>query len=517
MAEIPLLLIRADAGTQLGTGHVMRCLALAQAWWEKGGSIQFALASVAPALEARLGGEGFDSMRVDAPPGSALDATETIATAHETGAVWLVVDGYHFDAAYQQAIKGSGLGLLVIDDDGHAKHYWADLVLNQNLSAVEALYPSREAYTRLLLGTQYALLRREFWPWRGWQRQIPDQARRILVTMGGADPDNVTLKVLKALQQIQAKDLEVKVVIGGSYPHRETLEGWAAPGVCKLIENPPDMPGLMAWADLAISAAGSTCWELAFMQLPSVLLVLAENQRPNAAGLHSAGAVFSLGWHKDLRPEALAHALERLLPSRESRASMAGVGRSLVDGNGSSRVAALMSQMPVRIRSVSRDDCALLFSWANDPLTRQMSFHSHPIQWAEHQQWFEQVTHEPHSVFVIAEWLQNGRWLPVGQARITQDGIVSISVAAEYRSQRLARPALQAAVACYRARSPEKVLTAHIKPENRASQRVFQQAGFEYKGEAEIWGQPCLAYEYRPSGNGVERGSVRGDGHVQDW
>jgi UDP-2,4-diacetamido-2,4,6-trideoxy-beta-L-altropyranose hydrolase len=517
MPELPLLLIRADAGTHLGTGHLMRCLALAQAWHEKGGKVQFALALVTPPLEARLGGEGFDIVRVDSPPGSALDAADTIAIAREAGAVWLVVDGYHFDAAYQQAIKGSGLNVLAIDDYRHAKHYWADLVLNQNISACNALYPGREAYTRLLLGTHYALLRREFWPWRGWQREIPDKARRVLVTMGGADPGNVTLKALDALQQIQVKDLEVKVVIGGSFQHRETLAGRDTVGICELIENPSDMPGLMAWADLAISAAGSTCWELAFMQLPSVLLILADNQRSNAIGLDSAGAALNLGWHEDLRPEALAHALEQLLAARETRAAMAAAGRSLVDGKGSCRVVALMSEIPIRVRPVSQQDCALLFTWANDPVTRQMSFHSDPIQWAEHQQWFVQVTHEPHSVFVIAEWLKEGRWIPIGQARIAQDGIVSISIAPEYRSQRLARPALQAAVACYRARFPEKVLTAYIKPENRASQGIFRQAGFEYRGEAGVWGQACLKYEYRPSGNGVERDSVEGDGHVQDW
>ena len=510
------VVIRADAGPHIGTGHVMRCLALAQAWQEEGGAVRFALASLTPALEARLGAEGFDIIRVTAAAGSTLDSAQTIAAAREAGAVWLVVDGYHFDAAYQQAIKASGLPLLAIDDYGHAKCYWADVVLNQNINACEALYPSREAYTRLLLGTQYALLRREFSPWRGWQREISPEARRVLVTMGGADPDNVTLKVLEALRQVQVKGLEVKIVVGGSYPHRETLGAWDNPGICELIEDSRDMPDLMAWADVAVSAAGSTCWELAFMQLPSVLLILADNQRFNATGLDSAGATLNLGWHRDVRPAVLAHALQRLLAAREVRAEMAGVGRSLVDGNGSFRVAALMSGLQVRVRPVSNEDCALLFQWATDPLTRQMSFHSDPIRWEEHQQWFEQVTHEPHSMFLVAEWLQKGRWIPVGQVRIAQDGIVSISIAPEYRGRRLAWPTLQAAVARYHACFPEKVLTAYIKPENRASQRVFRQAGFEYTGEAEVSGQSCLKYEYQPPSSRVERDSGERGGYVYD-
>ena len=177
---------------------------------------------------------------------------------------------------------------------------------------------------------------------------------------------------------------------------------------------------------------------------------------------------------------------------------------------------ALMSEMPVRIRPVAKEDCPLIFKWAADPVTRQLSFHSEPIQWEEHLQWFERVIHEPHSVFVMAEWLQNGRWIPVGQVRIAQDGIVSISIAPEYRGRRLARPALQGAVGSYRARFPGKALTAYIKPENRASQSVFRQAGFEYTGEAEVSGQSCERYEYWRSDAGVKPGSVEGGGHVQD-
>jgi UDP-2,4-diacetamido-2,4,6-trideoxy-beta-L-altropyranose hydrolase len=516
MADLGLLLIRADADTQMGTGHVMRCLALAQAWQDEGGTVLFALASVTPALEARLGGEGFEIVHVSAPVGGTLDAIETATFAREAGVAWVAVDGYQFDAAYQQAIKGSGLNLLAVDDYGHAKHYWADLVLNQNISARETLYPSREAYTRLLLGTLYALLRREFWPWRGWQREISEEARRVLVTMGGADPDNVALKVLQALQLIQAKDLEVKVVIGGSYPHRESLRGRAIPGMCELIENPAEMPDLMAWADAAVSAAGSTCWELAFMQLPSLLLILADNQRPIAEGLDRAGSAVNMGWHKNVPPAALAGVLEGFLADKETRAAMAGVGRSLVDGGGNHRVAVSLSEAQVRVRPVAKEDCGLLFEWANDPVTRQMSFHSDPIGWEEHQRWFDWVTQEPHSVFVIAEWLHRGKWIPVGQARIAREGIVSMSIAPQYRSRKLARPALQGAVAWYRARFPEQRLTAYIKSENSASQKLFRQAGFEYTGKAEVSGQSCLGYEYQPSGAGAERGSVEGYGHVQN-
>jgi len=506
--RMPPLLVRADASTQMGTGHVMRCLALAQAWQEAGGRAQFALALSTPAAEARLSAEGMQVARVSAGnvdlraafpfggrPGSAEDAGETVAMAREIGAAWVVVDGYHFDAAYQRSVKGAGLQLLAVDDYGHASHYSADLVLNQNIYAAESLYPSREATTRLLLGTRYALLRSEFWPWRAWQRTVPEVARKVLVTMGGADADNATLKVVEALRQVEGlgQGLEVKVVVGGSNPHREALRETLTVGV-ELIENAPNMPELMAWSDAAVSAAGTTCWELAFMQVPSLLVVLAENQRPNAAGLQEAGVAVNMGWHGELASAELARALTRLLGTREQQVAMAQEGRRLVDGEGARRVAGLLAEATVRVRRVAPQDRELLFLWANDPLTRQMSLRSEAIEWEEHRHWFDQVVSCPGVFLVIAEGWTGERWAPLGQVRIDRAGVVSIALAAEHRGHGLARRVLQAGIAMHRSRTPSEALTAYIKPENEASLRIFAQAGFTPMGWAEVLGQWLLKY-----------------------
>ena len=162
------LLIRADASTRIGTGHVMRCLALAQAWEDSGRRAAFAMGMDAPALEDRLRSDGMEVVHLSAEPGSLEDAEMTADIAQKMGAGWAVVDGYHFGSDYQRIIKESGLRLLFIDDNGHADHYYADIVLNQNLHANEELYRKREPYTKLLFGTEYVLLRREVWPWRGW-------------------------------------------------------------------------------------------------------------------------------------------------------------------------------------------------------------------------------------------------------------------------------------------------------------------------------------------------------------
>ncbi len=344
------LLIRADASTRTGTGHVMRCLALAQAWREAGGTVSFAQAQSLPSLLARLEHEEIPVLPLEADPGSPADATQTIALAQQVGADWLVADSYHFGGDYQQRLKEAGLSLLIVDDYGHAEYYRADIILNQNISAHEEMYAKRNTATRLLLGPRYAMLRSEFWPWRGWQREVLPLARRVLVTMGGSDPDNVTHMVIQALHHLQEKNdvdavdarvdatIEATVVVGGSNPHFEMLTSAARdmPSV-QVVQNVNDMPQRMAWADVAIAAGGSTNWELAFMGLPTMTIILAENQSPIAEHLHRWGVVHNLGWYSELAPTTIAHALEALLPDAARRGEMARRGRELVGGGGGER------------------------------------------------------------------------------------------------------------------------------------------------------------------------------------
>src|SRR5712692_1901785 len=301
-----VLLIRADAGLAIGTGHVMRCLALAQAWQDGGGHAIFAMAEGTPAVEERVRNEGFAVARVEVPVGSAADAEETAGLAHKHNASWVVVDGYEFGARYQASLKSRGLKVLFIDDNGLAAHYSADLVLNQNAHAREAFYPSRDASTRLLLGPRFAMLRREFTAWRGWKREIPEVARRVLVTMGGSDPDNVTERVVRAI--LAQPSLKAIVVVGGSNPHllqlRELVVG--AQQNVQLVENVPNMPELMSKTDVAISGAGTTSLEMCFLGLPALLIVLADNQRSAAEELNRRGAAINLGEGEEIRPSTFS-------------------------------------------------------------------------------------------------------------------------------------------------------------------------------------------------------------------
>jgi len=341
------LIIRADASTTIGTGHIMRCIELSQAWQDQGGKVVFLLAHKPSALENKLRSQGIEVDYLSVEAGSDEDARQTADFIQQFTSQWLVVDGYHFGTEYQKIIKDSGTRLLFIDDFGHADHYYADLVLNQNISANQELYINREPYTKLLLGTEYTLLRREFWQWRDWQREVNPIASKILITLGGSDPDNVTLRVIQALNLFNKDNLEIIVVIGGSNPHYEYLqkEVTDASLAISLQRNVSNIPELMVGADLAIAAGGSTNWELAFMGLPSLVITIADNQQAIASELDRQGVIINLGWHQDLNIERLGLAIRDLIGDRLKRETMSKKGRQLVDSNGAKRVVSAIISM----------------------------------------------------------------------------------------------------------------------------------------------------------------------------
>jgi UDP-2,4-diacetamido-2,4,6-trideoxy-beta-L-altropyranose hydrolase len=194
----------------------------------------------------------------------------------------------------------------------------------------------------VLLGPRFALLRREFAPWRDWKRTNPQVAQRVLVTMGGSDPANVTRRVVEAI--LSLPQLEATVVVGGSNPHLAELRQLAGAGNSKLqiLENATNMAELMAAADVAVSAAGTTSWELCLLGLPAILIDVAENQRALAQTLVKRGCAIHLGSLLEVSSKSVASQLELLIYSPEARLSLSNCGRGLLDDNGAERIVAIM-------------------------------------------------------------------------------------------------------------------------------------------------------------------------------
>jgi UDP-2,4-diacetamido-2,4,6-trideoxy-beta-L-altropyranose hydrolase len=324
--DAPALIIRCDASSSIGGGHVLRCLALAQEWAARDGEVVFVSAAPA-ALVDRIRAERFDVVEL-ASPNDGMDAFAELVTARGG---WAVLDGYHYTLEDERRVRALGR-LLVLDDYGHRPRYAADVLLNQNPSGPSISYVVDEP-AELLLGSAYALLRREFVASPPPARRAAAGATRVLVTMGNGDFPDARERVLAGLADVGAVSLDVRVVQGEA---ASPLPGRLA-GV-SVVGGGREMRGHMEWCDLAVSAGGSTCWELAFMGVPAVVLSLAENQRELAASLERAGAGVDLGAAEQFEPAAVTAAVTELASDAARRAAMSAAGRRIIDGRGAMRV-----------------------------------------------------------------------------------------------------------------------------------------------------------------------------------
>jgi UDP-2,4-diacetamido-2,4,6-trideoxy-beta-L-altropyranose hydrolase len=338
------LLIRADANSAIGTGHVMRCLALAQAWQDAGGQVTFACTELPPFLSQRLETEGCIVSTIDAAPGTDRDLAETRLLAESIAPKWLVLDGYAFGPDYQLTLRDVKWRLLFIDDDGRHENYHADAILNQNAGAAAVLYGKRTHNSRLLLGCEYAMLRREFL--RTPRRLATSETvSRILLTLGGADSQNLTSQFLTVLWPCIPADCEIYVLIGPANPHVAAMQELASTMNRMVLHVAPDnVPQIMADCDLAITAAGSSVYELGYLGVPMLLVVAAENQRPIATALDHLGAAVRIDEFPSSRTADLPSAFERMVSDAALRAQCATKCRQLVDGQGAARVVAALRE-----------------------------------------------------------------------------------------------------------------------------------------------------------------------------
>jgi UDP-2,4-diacetamido-2,4,6-trideoxy-beta-L-altropyranose hydrolase len=320
----------------------MRCIALAQAWQDQGGEITFISHCESEALREKIQIEGFRFISLDhaCPDSSDLMITLSILkNESDDQKSWLVLDGYHYTPEYQKAIRDEGILLLVIDDINHLPYYHADILLNQNIYAPELNYNCDED-TTLLLGPRYVLLRRDFLKYRNFMRQVPERARNILITLGGADPDNVTLKVVEVLQLLDNQEIKVKIIIGPANRHLDSLsKALASAGLTvELLTNPPNMPELMTWADLAVTAGGSTCWELAFMGCSVIAGRIAGIEDLLIKRMGSLNLLVDTGWFRQLVTKEFAHLLTNCMMDKEWRFAVGQRGAEVIDGFGYKRV-----------------------------------------------------------------------------------------------------------------------------------------------------------------------------------
>jgi UDP-2,4-diacetamido-2,4,6-trideoxy-beta-L-altropyranose hydrolase len=335
-----VLLIRADASLAIGTGHVMRCLALAQAWRDAGGAVGLAVAELPDALVPRFIQEGVSMSRVHGVPGGSEDAAQTITQARKLSADWVVVDGDRFDSSFLETVHAAAFRVLLIDDFAERKAFPVDLIVNPNLDEAERGYRKHGATMPLLMGASYILLRREFRE-RTEAQEIRQTGNRILVTLGGSDPENLTPKIADALAR--CPDLEITIIAGAAYDRADELRMLNASNL-HVVFNPANMVEFMRNSDQAIIAAGGTLWEL--LSMGCAILSYSRNvvQARVVGALSQRGALIDMGDTLHFDPETLVTSVKTLAASRLHRERMTDLGRTIVDGLGAARVIEAMQR-----------------------------------------------------------------------------------------------------------------------------------------------------------------------------
>ncbi len=358
------VVFRVDSSSLIGSGHLERCLTLADRLRRHGLLSTFVCRELPGHRTAAVTNRGFDLRLLPTPTsGQPVEANQAShpwlgvtwqEDADQTRAAvadvlppvaWLVVDHYGLGAHWEAAVSGSGLRLLVIDDLYDRMHA-CDLLLNQNLALGPAAdYSGLVPDTcTLLLGPRYALLRQEFADWRARVRERDGEVRRLLLSFGGVDAPDMTSRALLALRDLEPEDLVIDVVVGAGYAHHAPLLELAATvpgaGVHRAVSN---MAELLAAADLALGAGGASTWERAALGVPSLTVAIADNQSRVSQLAADHGLSLYLGWHEEVSTDVLASAIEgcRRMPHVLREMSRRGLG--LVDGDGASRVSALLA------------------------------------------------------------------------------------------------------------------------------------------------------------------------------
>lgn len=325
-----MLAIRADANAVIGLGHMMRCFALAEGWRARGGAATiFSGGPVPDQVRVRLAEAGIAHVILDAP----ADGAAFSEAAGKIGAAWLVADGPFVDAAFLDAAGKAG-PVLALDDGLATGPLPCRLLLNQNIHARAEIYEGRTGGV-LLCGPRYALIRNEL---RAdvEAREIAEVPSRLLVLVGGADPHGYLKKLVDAaLEAPSGPGLRIDAVIGPANPWRPDNR---APDRATYHEGVRDLGALIKSADLVLSSAGSTVWELSLHGAPMLLGASVPVEEPVGAGMEAAGAARYLGRLADCAPARIVAETRRLLQDPAERRKLSAAARALVDGNGVERV-----------------------------------------------------------------------------------------------------------------------------------------------------------------------------------
>jgi UDP-2,4-diacetamido-2,4,6-trideoxy-beta-L-altropyranose hydrolase len=479
-AAIPRALFRCDASSTIGAGHVTRCLALAEALAEAGWVVGFAVGPETMATVPTLAMSGFEISVID----GTVDEIESLRRHGQMDL--LIVDHYGRDVAFEGSCRSFARKILVLDDATGRKH-GCDILVDAAATDPECYLDRVPSEARVLIGPSYALLRSSFIIRRAEAlcRHEGRSVARILISCGATDPTNATSVILDALHEAPP-GIAIDIALSSGAPNLEAVRGRLRKGA-RIILDADDMAGLVLHADIGIGGAGTSAYERAALGLPSILLALADNQRPMMRMLASAGAAIDGG---DLNSDTTAR-LRRLtgvlLADSDARLRMARCASRLVDGHGAERIVLSLLEdtidqagTRITLRLAAPDDETWLLTLQCQPQTRRF-FRNPGVPTAqEHHRWMEKTLSNPAITLLMIE--RNG--MHVGMVRLDRNLECSIgqcydiSIAIDSGAQGLG--IASAALVFVRRLRPIAVFRADIVASNTASKELFLRAGFAH-------------------------------------
>jgi UDP-2,4-diacetamido-2,4,6-trideoxy-beta-L-altropyranose hydrolase len=461
---------RCDGGSRIGLGHLIRSMALAQ--------------MLRPDYQAhfliREPGAGMaDLLRAEQFAFTALSETDDYLQEagdlrdHILAAGDLVVlDGYHFDTPYQELLRQKDI-ILVCIDDLQAFPFLADLVINQAGGLIPGRYQVLP-HTRLCLGPAYALLREPFLQAARQERTVKP-INRVLLNMGGADPQNDTCSILADLLR-QAPNIQVEVVTGSAYPFGEALAALAA-GRSRvgLHRNLPadEMCRLMRACDAAILPPSSVAYEWCSVGGPLFLFQTAGNQAAMKAFLLQENLAAT--WENFNTFRQLPQDDRRLaLQMQQQRKYFGGQSRK----NLRAAFNRLYFDRFLELSPAGHGDMIILFEWANDPAVRENSFSQTPIPLEVHKIWFENKLKQTNCLFLLARV----QGIPAGMIRYDlkqHQAVISYLIDRNFRGKSLGTLVLQKGEDLLQKHHPQvSTVIGHVQKTNQASVASFQNAGY---------------------------------------
>jgi len=356
------LFIRADVGTKIGTGHIMRCLTLAESLKKKFVDIYFISNKIPQNLADFIERKGYKVCNIHGysyiegkkiHPAVKKKSIERdvnqsveIISSHKNEENWLIIDHYGIDKKWEEKIRKYVDKIIVIDDLANRKHD-CNVLIDQNFYKnmkvrYEKLVPKN---CMQLVGPKYALLRSEF---KNARKKLKRKNRlcRIFVSFGGSDPTNQTAKVLLALKNLNLK-CRIDAVVGNSNPHKDYVKRLCASiPFCLFHNKSENIASLMANADLAIGGGGSMTWERCCIGLPTIVSILSNNQQKLTEEVAEMGCVINLGYASKLTSNSFANALKKI--EIKTLQKMSEKCLRLVDGNGTRRIVNKIFQIGIK-------------------------------------------------------------------------------------------------------------------------------------------------------------------------